>query len=151
MVTKSTYSNTKGTDKSSDVSVCIRITLRIILIFALLFTLLFTLGFLPWEPVAVATGSMEPFIAAGDLVIIYKTANEGYQIGDVVEYSSDSGSIVHRIVSRKQNENGNAIYTMKGDSNNVADGQPVTDEDIIGKVVCVIPRLGNVRLWFAQK
>lgn len=85
----------------------------------------------------VETGSMEPNVPTGSLVVIHKT-NE-YSVGDVITYEDYRGmSITHRV---KSIENG--IVVTQGDANESAD-MPFTEDVIVGKVEMVVPKLGSI-------
>ena len=77
------------------------------------------------------TGSMEPTIMADDLIIVAE--QEAYEL-------DQSGSIlvVHRIISI----DGQSV-TTQGDANPVAD-EPMDVSLIKGKVIAIVPVLGNV-------
>lgn len=76
----------------------------------------------------IASGSMEPEIKRGDIVIIKKSKK--YEIGDIVTYSAnDKYLITHRIIAK----DGDAIIT-KGDNNNIQD-EKIEEKDIYGKVI----------------
>lgn len=77
----------------------------------------------------VLTGSMEPEIKAGENIIIKKSND--YKIGDIITFITKDGEIItHRIVSI-ENEN----YYTKGDYNNAQDIEPITINQIYGKVI----------------
>lgn len=91
---------------------------------------------------SIETGSMEPTIMVDDVVIIHKVDSDDYQVGDVVAFwmtENDAIPTVHRIIER----NGDVIKT-KGD-NPINDPDPEHNiNDIIGKEVITIPKLGKV-------
>ena len=82
----------------------------------------------------VLSGSMEPELSVGDLLII--SERESYEIEDVVVYQDSGMAITHRIVSIANNE----IIT-RGDANNT-DDSPISREQIKGQVVLAIPFVG---------
>lgn len=84
----------------------------------------------------VLSGSMEPEISVGDLLIISESKN--YEVGDVVVYQDGKMAVTHRIVSIS----GNEVIT-RGDVNNTED-EPITLEQIKGEVVLAIPYVGYV-------
>lgn len=96
-----------------------------------------------YAQILVISGSMEPTIAAGDLLIIHE--QEEYKTQDIVTYRDGRGLITHRIV-----EIGNGQAVMKGDANNVAD-DPISVEHIEGKVVLNIPLAGNLILFLKTR
>lgn len=82
----------------------------------------------------VLSGSMEPTISVGDLILIRE--EEDYVPGDIVVYQTGSLSVVHRLVSI---EEGSVI--TRGDANNVED-EPFPLELLKGKVFAVVPKVG---------
>ena len=107
----------------------------------------FFAGFLPIAPVAVATGSMEPTIRVGDVVMVCWTDAENLEVGDIIQYRKDDYTVIHRIVECQENEKGVTEYITQGDYNNAPDSDPVTAEQIKGRVILTIPEIGNFTLW----
>lgn len=84
----------------------------------------------------VLSGSMEPELSVGDLLIIVK--QDSYSVRDIVVYQDGRTAVTHRIVSISED----GIIT-RGDANN-ADDEPITSEQIKGKVLLAIPLVGFV-------
>lgn len=84
----------------------------------------------------VLSGSMEPELSVDDLLIV--TPSDTYEVGDVVVYQTQRTAVVHRIVAI----NGEEIIT-RGDANNTED-DPITKENIKGKVIFAIPFIGLI-------
>lgn len=82
----------------------------------------------------VLSGSMEPEISVGDLLIVAE--HNSYEIGDVVVYQDGRMAVTHRIVAISEDE-----VITKGDANNTED-DPITVEQIKGEVVLAIPLAG---------
>lgn len=91
----------------------------------------------------------------GDLLIIQGISSfSNVNIGDIVVLDQGSGVIplVHRVVAI-WNEDGSARFMTKGDAN----ASPLLTEmsnrpeQIIGKVILVVPKLGYISLWFQGK
>jgi len=98
----------------------------------------------------VQSGSMEPAIKTGALVVIKPLSR--YLIGDVIMFGPDTKTQVpttHRIVGDEV-KSGVFYYTTKGDANEDPDTQPVAQSAVIGKVLFSIPYLGYL-LDFAKK
>lgn len=106
---------------------------------------MFFCGMMPVQPVAVATGSMEPQISVGDVVIVSKTDRD-FSEGDIIQFKKDGKTVIHRIVSKRM-VNDSMQYITKGDANNAADIGYITDFDIIGKVSATVPKIGSFTLW----
>ena len=85
----------------------------------------------------ILTGSMEPAINPGDIVIIKKVSPEKIKEKDVITYKLDSAYITHRVIGIKD---GNFI--TKGDNNNVEDSIPVSEDQLVGVEIALIPKLG---------
>lgn len=75
----------------------------------------------------VKTGSMEPEIIAGELIIVKK--QDDYKKDEIITYKENDIYVTHRIVEKKENS-----YVTKGDANNENDFE-ITNNDILGKVV----------------
>jgi len=93
------------------------------------------------KQVVVLTGSMSPAILPGDLLLIRQYPE--YLVGDVVTYRSGGSLVTHRVIGVD-----GGTCTTQGDANNTTDA-PVSFEQIEGKVVLRIPKLG--RLIFFMK
>lgn len=89
-----------------------------------------------WSWAIVISGSMEPEIGVNDLVVIHE--EDGYGVGDVITFHSGSVIVTHRIV--EENQDG---FTTRGDANNTEDKALTKHEDVIGRVVWVIPGIGR--------
>ncbi len=86
----------------------------------------------------VVSGSMEPTIHVGDMIII-NTKASNYQENDIVTFLDVNGSFVtHRIVSINNEE-----MITKGDFNNTED-EPTKIDKIVGKYVSRIPGAGKL-------
>lgn len=86
----------------------------------------------------VLSGSMEPALSVGDLLII--RAQESYEKDDIVVYQSGRMPIVHRIM-----ELDGETVTTRGDANNAND-EPFPITAVKGEVIAVIPLVGHV-IW----
>lgn len=94
----------------------------------------------------VLTGSMEPAISAGDIIITTPITRKEPKVGDVVAYQAKrfNGENVavfsHRIISGDLQSG----FVVKGDANKSPDNQKPKAPDILGVVIFVIPFLGNI-------
>ncbi len=88
----------------------------------------------------VQSGSMEPAIMTGDIIVIRN--QESYLINDVVTFRDDDNRVVtHRLIENKE-EDGKAVFATKGDANRSQDFGTIGQNQIMGKVVLVVPKLG---------
>mgnify|MGYP003295845698 CR=1 FL=1 len=88
----------------------------------------------------VVTGSMEPEIPVGALLISQETPMEEIQPRDIVTYRSrEAGKfgviITHRVVSVYEGNGGKLYLETKGDANPSSDSDYVDENYLIGKVV----------------
>ncbi len=98
----------------------------------------------------VSSGSMEPAIKVGSVVVI-KPQSE-YGTGDVVTFGGRRQNEIpttHRIVSSRVS-NGQILFSTKGDANESIDPAEIRQTDIVGKVLFSIPFVGYV-VDFARK
>lgn len=91
----------------------------------------------------VQSGSMEPVVHTGSVILVRKVSE--YGVGDIVTHktSSKDVTITHRIV-REETRDGQKGFVFKGDANTVEDEELVPESDIVGKILFQIPYLGYV-------
>ncbi|CAN2242363.1 LepB Signal peptidase I [actinobacterium SCGC AAA044-D11] len=93
----------------------------------------------------VLTGSMEPAISVGDIIITTPVTRKDPKVGDVIAYDAKrfNGEKVaifsHRIIGGDIKSG----FIMKGDANKSPDPQKPTSQDILGVVIFVIPVIGK--------
>ncbi len=97
-----------------------------------------SLGWLPYGFHAVESGSMEPDISRGDLILIKEVPFEELVIGDDVTFITTEGFVTHRIVDIQQRR-----LITQGLANAMPDPLPVGAERYCGKVIARIPGLGQ--------
>ncbi len=85
----------------------------------------------------VLTGSMEPAISANDMIVTQKKT--AYEVGDIIMFESGNILVTHRIAEKTEDS-----FITKGDANNVEDASPVKAEQIVGKVILIIPKAALV-------
>lgn len=105
----------------------------------------------------VSSGSMEPVLYKGDIVVIDYNPNS-IEVGDIIVYKAtwfENKSVIHRVIA-KQASNEGISYVLKGDNNDVQDPYPISRNQIISKVVMVdhqpiiIPKIGYISLWIQE-
>lgn len=82
----------------------------------------------------VLSGSMEPSLSVGDLLLV--RATEDFAVGDVVVYQSGSMAVVHRLIELNED-----TALTKGDANNAADA-PIPLTALRGRVAASLPLAG---------
>jgi signal peptidase len=102
-------------------------------------------GLFGFYPTIVASGSMRPAMEVGDISIVISTNPSNIQVGDIIQYWQGEEMNLHRVVEIRQTESGLQFIT-KGDANNAADTTPVTADQIKGKLILTIPKVGWVSI-----
>lgn len=109
----------------------------------------FTVGVFPIYPSVIITGSMEPQIKPGDIILVKKITCmediEKLSINDVIQFQRDGGLISHRIIEIKKDDKG-LVYKTKGDNNSGADVELVHPQDIKGTIKYTVPKIGWLTL-----
>ena len=102
-------------------------------------------------PFIVLSGSMDPEIQAGDLIICHQADASQVKKGDIISFFDPQGNgtavVSHRVTAIEHDSSGKPVFTTKGDANNVADSAPVTADKVIGIYQFRIPGLGNVAMF----
>jgi len=93
----------------------------------------------------VRSGSMEPAIGTGDVVIVERAPPAAIESGDVITFIPDGQPppTTHRVVSKTE-EDGVTRFTTKGDANEQPDAEPVVENELVGEVTLVLPYVGYV-------
>ncbi|MBU0974881.1 signal peptidase I [Patescibacteria group bacterium] len=93
----------------------------------------------------IQSGSMEPSIMTGDLILIHSQSN--YAKNDVITFIDESSRVVtHRINSVTASDSV-AEFITKGDANPYQDFEIVLAANVLGKVALVIPKAGFIVSW----
>ncbi len=90
----------------------------------------------------VLTGSMEPHLNPGDIVVIKK--DNGIQVNDVITYKNPENIYVtHRVVDVVE-KNNEILFQTRGDANNIVDQDFVSSDQLLGSYVFSIPKIGYI-------
>lgn len=118
--------------------------LIVILIIALAAVLVSKLVF-GVEMKAVLTGSMEPELPVGSLLIINPAEYEDINIGDDITFVRDKNLtlVTHRVIEK---DDETQKITTQGIANNSAD-KPTSYGNVVGKVAFHIPFAGYFVIW----
>lgn len=124
-------------DKENPITLIATVIVSIVIIW-------FSSGVFSIYPSVIATGSMEPMIYPGDVIIIRKINYDNINTlkeGDVIQFKRDTILISHRIIEIITKD-GETFYKTKGDNNSSADSDLVTMENVRGIIKHVIPKIG---------
>lgn len=107
-------------------------------------------GLFPYYFLAVASGSMEPNISRGDLVLVEKIDKyEEIAEGMVLVYRHQEQVVIHR-VSEVELVGKQYLYHTQGDANNGEDAWLVEQDDIIGVAKNKIAVVGFPTIWLNE-
>ena len=84
----------------------------------------------------VASDSMAPTMTVNDVILV--RINADFEVNDIISFNDEDAIVTHRVISIIDKE----IYAQ-GDANNVIDA-PITEDQVIGRVVRILP---NLRIW----
>lgn len=103
-------------------------------------------SFLGYKPFIVLSGSMEPEFYSGDLVLVKEVVTSDLKVGDVISYREGQSVTTHRILEITE-EQGTRKFITKGDHNNVSDRSPVTEDQVEGRYLFHVSKLGNFAIF----
>lgn len=99
----------------------------------------------------VKSGSMEPSVHVGSIVIIKPEAS--YQVGDVITFGKDTKTQIpttHRIVA-VQGEGSSVRFETRGDANDAADNGTTPLSEVKGKMLLTVPYVGYALAFLRTK
>jgi signal peptidase I len=92
------------------------------------------------------SGSMEPAISPGDVVIDEQIAPTEAEVGDIVTFRDpvkESKLLTHRVV-RVRRDGSHLWFVTKGDANNTREHWRVAADGQIARVVYTVPWVGHI-------
>lgn len=98
-------------------------------------------------PYTVLTGSMEPDLPPGTLVVVRPVDAEDIALGDVITFQLESGKptvATHRVVAVGTRLDGEQVFTTQGDANGIPDRNPVRAVQVQGRLWYSVPYLGHL-------
>ena len=103
-----------------------------------------------YAPLIVLTGSMEPEIMSGDLIIVKQIDGKDVKEKDVIAFFDPDGNgtsiLTHRVTEIFE-EDGTLYFRTWGDANDTADRLPVSADKLVGIYVTRIGGAGNVAMF----
>ncbi len=99
-----------------------------------------------WEATVVSSGSMEPALRRGDVVVFADHPIEQTGVGTVVVFDGELSAVVHRVVD--VNDDGTLV--TRGDANRARDSGAVDATELRGAGELVVPFIGLPRVWLAE-
>jgi signal peptidase len=96
------------------------------------------------RPLTVLSGSMEPTLSAGDVVVVQRVEPDDVRAGDVVTYRSPGGDLVTHRVRRVRRLAGRYEFVTRGDANNASERWTLQPDGQLSRSVYRIPLAGRV-------
>ena len=115
----------------------------VVLMIAILGAVLMQLG---WRMGNVVSGSMEPTVGVGSMILTRPASVSDIEEGDIIAFKSDDKTdsmVIHRVVDITYIDKV-AQFRTKGDANIHEDRQLVPAESVEGRVILCVPRAGRV-------
>lgn len=100
-----------------------------------------TPDFLGFKTYEIVSRSMEDTINKNDIIVVKKVDKNEINKNDIISFDNGNEIITHRIVEI-ENINGQTLYTTKGDNNRFVDDEKISFEQIEGKYVFKLSKLG---------
>ncbi len=104
-------------------------------------------------PMVVLSGSMsgeqEGHIEVGDLIFVGRAEPEELAVGDVIAYMSGQTTVTHRITAIDSSGD-SLLFTTKGDANDTQDTEQVTEDQLVGRFLWRLPKVGDFALFLQQ-
>lgn len=106
-----------------------------------------------WSGSVVRSGSMEPGMSVGDVIIAQpRQPGDAIPVGRVMVFdnpdkSSLHSTMIHRVVSNL----GGGQYTTAGDANRANDSTPAAKEDFTARPVISVPFIALPLTWWADR
>lgn len=89
----------------------------------------------------VISGSMEPTLNINDLIFNVKVKEDKLKKGDIISFSEGNNVVTHRINNIIEEE-GKKYYETKGDNNPNIDEKMTEYDNIVGRYIFKIPKVG---------
>ena len=104
-------------------------------------------AFLGWSPTLVVSGSMQPLVTPGDVVMIRPVQPDELVPNSVVLFErADGERVLHRIVEQLSD----GTFRTQGDANPTPDSELLHAEQVRGTAVLAVPFIGRPALWLSQ-
>lgn len=98
-----------------------------------------------WQAHPVLSGSMEPHLPTGSIVLTKATDVDDLEVGDVAMFQApeDASNITHRITDIEHTADGDLLLTTKGDANDTEDPwRVIVEEDFVWVAEGDVPYAG---------
>lgn len=98
----------------------------------------------------IVSESMEPTLEKNDVIIVKKCDEKDFKKGDIITFLKNNKTISHRIIQIIEVKDGREFITQ-GDNNEIPDADVVLSNEIYGKVIGHISKIGNFVEYIQEK
>lgn len=106
---------------------------------------------LGYTPLVVLSGSMSSdapdHIEVGDLILVGKVEPASLEVGDIISFMQGKTVVTHRIIEISAGDNGELLFSTRGDANNTPDKDAVSEDEIVGLYKVRIPKVGDFAMF----
>jgi signal peptidase len=96
------------------------------------------------RPLTVLSGSMEPTLATGDVVVAKRISPPDARVGDVITYRSPDGPLITHRVRSIHRRGGRFDVVTKGDANDAAERWSIRADGELSRSLYRIPLAGRL-------
>ena len=100
--------------------------------------------FLGLDTYRIVSGSMEPRIPVGSMVLVEPVLGKDMTEGEVMAFYRNGTIVVHRVLENNTLE---GMISTKGDANDTEDLQEVSYPEVIGRVKASYPYMGDIAAY----
>jgi len=108
-------------------------------------------SFMGYKPFIVLSGSMEPAIMTGDIVLDKEVDTDTLKVGDIISYREGPNTVVTHRIKEIKTDGGSKKFITQGDANNAEDQNPVAASEVEGKVLANAHKLGDAAMFMQTK
>ncbi len=103
----------------------------------------------------VSSGSMEPELMIGDVILVKEADVEDIQKGDIVTYKGEEGDfddkfITHKMIEDPQLVDGEYVFKSQGILTGALPDPIWYEDQLMGEFVCKVPFIDNVYTFFLK-
>lgn len=101
-----------------------------------------------YRPLVVRSGSMEPALRVGDVVLVENVSAGRLAVGDIATFDDPDtgGTLTHRVAGVTHDGNAVTVAT-RGDANTTGESFATSADAVVGRVVWRLPRVGGWIAW----
>lgn len=105
------------------------------------------------KSLTVMSGSMEPTIGTGDVVVARQTSPMDVRVGDIVTFRDplDHERLITHRVREMHVQGGDVVFVTRGDANTGEEHWALPKDGTIGRVAYRVPKLGYFMVWFHSR